>query len=212
MAMRLQEVHPSLVHFPLTLLPLTVGADMIGRFTGNQRLLWLGRWGIAATAITGGAAGIAGLIAQEEVNLSGKALDLLVTHRTLNLAVVAAAGAMAVLRARRKKPSIGYLIGGLAALGAMAYSGYIGGEMVYRHGVGVEPAGGLWKGGGPELKIRDTGHVAATAGKDFGKGVASLAKDVAGGRIMPTLTVGPSQPPGGGTGTTGTTQQGMQGA
>lgn len=188
MAMRLQEVHPSLVHFPLTLLPLAVGADAIGRFTGNKKLTWLGKWGIAATAITGAVAGMAGLIAQEEVNVSGRTMDMLITHRNLNLAAVSAIGAMAVQRARVKEPSIPYLLGGMAALGVVLYSAYIGGELVYRHGVGVEPADGLWQGGGPELKLKNTGQVVRSAGKGLGMGFVHLGKETAQGKIVPTLT------------------------
>lgn len=190
MAMRLQEVHPSLVHFPLTLVPLAVGADAIGRFTGNKKLTWLGRWGIAASAITGAVAGLAGLIAQEEVNVSGNTMDMLITHRNLNLAAVGAITALAFQRARVKEPSIGYLLGGFAALGVMVYSGYIGGELVYRHGVGVEPAGGLWEGGGPELTLKNTGEVVRTAGKGLGMGFVHLGKETAEGKLIPTLTGG----------------------
>jgi uncharacterized membrane protein len=190
MAMRLQEVHPSLVHFPLTLLPLAVGADAIGRFTGNKKMTWLGRWGIAASAITGAVAGLAGLIAQEEVNVSGRTMDMLITHRNLNLAAVTAISALAIQRARVKEPSIPYLLGGLAAFGVVAYSGYIGGELVYRHGVGVEPAGGLWEGGGPELRLKNTGRVMRSAGRGLGMGFVHLGKETVKGKIVPTLTGG----------------------
>lgn len=188
MAMRLQEVHPSLVHFPLTLLPMAVGADIIGKFTGNKKLNWVGKWGIAATAITGVAAGLAGLVAQEEVNVSGRTRDMLITHRNLNLAAVSAIGAMAVRRAQVKEPSIPYLLGGVAALGVALFSAYIGGELVYRHGVGVEPADGLWEGGGPELRFKNTGQVVRSAGKGLGMGFMHLGKEMAQGKIVPTLT------------------------
>lgn len=190
MAMRLQEVHPSLVHFPLTLLPMAVGADAIGRFTGNKKLTWLGKWGIAASAITGAVAGLAGLVAQEEVNVSGRTMDMLITHRNLNLAAVSAIGAMAVQRARVKEPSIPYLLGGLAAMGVVLYSAYIGGELVYRHGVGVEPADGLWEGGGPELRLKNTGQVVKSAGRGLGMGFMHLGKETAQGKIVPSLTGG----------------------
>jgi uncharacterized membrane protein len=193
MAMRLQEVHPSLVHFPLTLLPLAVGADAIGRFTGNKKLTWLGRWGIAASAITGAVAGLAGLIAQEEVNVSGRTMDMLITHRNLNLAAVGAISALAVQRARTREPSIPYLLGGLAAFGVVAYSGYIGGELVYRHGVGVEPAGGLWEGGGPELTLKNAGQVMRSAGKGLGMGFVHLGKETVEGKLAPTLTGGSAE-------------------
>jgi len=188
MAVRLQEVHPSLVHFPLTLLPLAIGADLIGRFTGNEKLNWVGKWGMAATAITGAVAGLAGLVAQEEVNVTGRTRDMLITHRNLNLAAVGVIGAMAVRRARVEEPSIPYLLGGVAALGVVLFSAYIGGELVYRHGVGVEPADGLWEGGGPELKFRNTGEVVRSAGKGLGMGFVHLGKEMAQGKIVPTLT------------------------
>lgn len=43
MTMRLQEVHPATVHAPITLLPLSLTADVLGRLTGNDGLLELGR-------------------------------------------------------------------------------------------------------------------------------------------------------------------------
>lgn len=188
MAMRLQEVHPALVHFPLALLPISIGADAIGRFTGNKRLMWLGKRGIAASAIAGVAAGVSGLIAQEEVNVSGPTMDMLITHRNLNLAVVAASSAMAIQRSRVERPSLPYLLGGLAAVSALAYSGYLGGELVYRHGVGVEPAGGLYEGGGPELTLDNAGRVAQAVGQGLQQGVTHLVQEVSEGKIVPSLT------------------------
>ena len=35
MPRRLQELHPALVHFPVTLLPVAIGADVIGRIAGS---------------------------------------------------------------------------------------------------------------------------------------------------------------------------------
>ena len=43
MAIRLQEMHPALVHLPIALLPLAVGADVVGRMTDNEGLLSFGR-------------------------------------------------------------------------------------------------------------------------------------------------------------------------
>lgn len=188
MAMKLHEVHPSLVHFPLTLLPMSIGADIIGRITGNERLMWLGKRGIAATAIAGAGAGATGLIAQEEVNVSGKTMDMLITHRNLNLAVVGLASVMAIQRARTRRPSLAYLLGGLAATGAAAYSAYLGGTLVYQHGVGVGPAGGTYEGGGPELKTENAGRVAKTIGQDLSQGVQHLVKETVEGKIVPAMT------------------------
>jgi uncharacterized membrane protein len=187
MAMRLQEVHPALVHLPLTLLPLSIGADVVGRLTGDERLMWLGKRGIAAAAVAGVAAGVTGLIAQEEVNVSGPALDTLITHRTLNLAVVAATSAMAIERSRAERPGWAYLLGGLAALGTVAYSAYLGGKLVYEHGVGVEAAGGVGEGGSPELTLGNAGRVARTIGQDLRAGVRHLASETAEGKLVPSM-------------------------
>lgn len=202
MAIQLHEVHPSVIHFPITLLPLSVGADAIGRFTGNRKLNWLGKWGMAAAAITGAVAGVAGLIAQEEVNVSGKSMDMLITHRTLNLVAVAGAGAMAVWRAKQKEASVGYLLGGLAACATVFYSAYLGGTLVYQYGVGVEPAGGLWQGGGPEITLDNTGQVASRATRDLGMGITHLAKETVQGKIVPP-TIGSSAQETGAAGSTG---------
>jgi len=188
MAMKLHEVHPSLVHFPITLLPLAIGADAIGRLTGNQRLMWLGKRGIAAAAVAGAAAGATGLIAQEEVKATGRARDMLITHRNLNMATVAITSAMAVRRSQVTRPSLPYLLGGLAAVGATIYSAYLGGTLVYQHGVGVEPAGGLYQGGGPELKPRNVGRVAKAVGQGLGQGVKHVVEETAEGKIVPSMT------------------------
>lgn len=42
MAIRLHEIHPSVVHFPLALFPASVLADLAGRLTGNRALMRLG--------------------------------------------------------------------------------------------------------------------------------------------------------------------------
>src|SRR5205085_2791709 len=43
MAIKLHEVHPALVHLPLTLFPIAIGADLVGRVTGNDALMTVGR-------------------------------------------------------------------------------------------------------------------------------------------------------------------------
>ncbi|HWC55794.1 MAG TPA: DUF2231 domain-containing protein, partial [Sphingomicrobium sp.] len=76
MAMKLHELHPSLVHFPLALLPLSIGADLLGRVTGSESLLDLGRRTMPLAAAGGLVAGVAGLMAQTEVKAEGGAMDL----------------------------------------------------------------------------------------------------------------------------------------
>ncbi|HUQ81668.1 MAG TPA: DUF2231 domain-containing protein [Gemmatimonadaceae bacterium] len=172
MAMRLQEVHPSIVHFPLTLLPLSVGADLIGQMTGSRKLRAFAKMTMPLAAVSAAVAAAAGLVAQEEVNATGEAHDMLVTHRNMNLGLVATAAAMAVWRAKRDKPTPAYLALGLLGLASMTYTAYLGGHMVYEHGVGVMSAGGV-RGASPELAPGTMTDAARVAGQDLRDAVRS---------------------------------------
>jgi uncharacterized membrane protein len=189
MTMRLQEVHPALVHFPLTLLPLSIGADLLGRVTGSETLLDLGRRTMPLAVASGLVAGAAGLMAQTEVEADGEALAMLKTHRTLNLGLVAIAGAMAAYRARNERPSAGYLAVGLAGLAALTYSAYLGGAMVYHEGVGVEAANGVRKEPPvPELSRKQAPQALRTAASDVAKGIQLTVEESAKGDLVPVLT------------------------
>lgn len=189
MAMRLQELHPSLVHFPLALLPLAIGADLLGRASGNEKLLEAGRIGIGLAAGSAAIAGLAGLVAQQEVDAQGRALDELITHRNINLSAVAIAAGMAAWRMTRERPSAAYLALGLASMGAVTYSAYLGGHMVYELGVGVKPADGLKKEGTvPELTPSNLGHAAREAADDLAAGARLTVKEIGEGKLVPAIT------------------------
>lgn len=188
MAMRLQEVHPALVHFPLALLPLSIGADLLGRLTGSDALSDIGRRTMPLATASGLVAGVFGLMAQTEVNAEGKALEMLQTHRTLNLGLVGLAAAMSVYRARTEKPGLGYLLAGLAGLAVLNYSAYLGGSMVYHEGVGVEAADGVRvQPAVPELTMGDAPRAARTAIADMEKGIQLTVEESAKGELVPEL-------------------------
>lgn len=187
MSMRLQEVHPAMVHAPLTLLPLAVGADLVGRMTGSPTAYAVGRTAIVAAAGTAVLAAASGLIAQEEVRAEGLAHDRLVTHRNLNLAVTAAGGVMAAWRAGRERPGWGYIAAGLSAIGVALYTAYLGGKMVYEHGVGVEAANGLARGEAPALAPGEFRHAMSASVEDLRRGVPRTWRQVRDGEIAPSL-------------------------
>ena len=192
MAMRLQEIHPSLVHYPLAFLPLAVGADLVGRATGSRPLREMGRIGMALAAGSAALAAVAGLAAQEEVNVEegGHAYDMLVTHRNLNIGVLAATSAMAAWRWSRDEAGPGYLAAGLAALGTVGFSAYLGGKMVYEHGLGVAAADGLYEEPHPVVEItRETaGEALRYAGRDVAEGARSAVRQLRQGEIAPYFT------------------------
>lgn len=190
MSIRLHEIHPAIVHFPIALLPTALGADALGRASGNAALMAMGRRAMALTAASAAISGVAGLIAQEEVRAEGHARDLLITHRNLNILFTTTTVALALKRARRSRPSRGYLALGLAALGLVSYTGYIGSHMVYEHGVGVKEAGGIPEGAAPEITASNAGEVARRAIDDVQRGLQRTVEEVSSGELIPALTRG----------------------
>lgn len=188
MSIRLQEIHPALVHFPIALLPTALAADAIGRMTGNESLMEMGRRTMPFAAGAALVAGISGLVAQEAVRAEGKAHDDLITHRNLNFGVIVLTALLARKRANTQRPSLGYLAAGLAGIGVMSYTAYLGGRMVYEEGVGVQLAGGVRPGADPEVRLDNAPHVAKVAGEHLVHAVEHGVEDLARGEIVPTLT------------------------
>lgn len=186
MPMKLHEVHPALVHFPLAFFPLSLATDLAGRLKQDPAMMGSARSTMIAAAVSTAAAGVAGFIAQEEVK-AGPARDLLVTHRTMNIGFLALVTTMASVRARAARPSWSYLAAGILGFSGLVYSAYLGGKMVYRHGVGVEPSGGVAEGHAPELRRSELGRVVTHAVTDSAQGVWHTVQDLADGQIAPAL-------------------------
>lgn len=188
MSMRLQEVHPALVHFPIALLPVSLAADALGRATGSQSLLDMGRRTMPLAAASAALAGVFGLIAQEAVNPDDHTMEQLITHRNLNLGVMALTAVMAAKRSRRRKPGLGYLAAGLAGMATMTYSAYLGGHMVYEHGLGVRKAGGLVEEQAPEIRPDTMGEVLSRTQSHLKTGAEHLLEETREGKLAPWLT------------------------
>ncbi|MXQ13502.1 DUF2231 domain-containing protein [Microvirga makkahensis] len=185
MPMCVQEVHPAIAHFPVALLPTAVAADLIGRLTDNNALMEVGRQLMPVAAASVAATGIAGFAAQEAVRTRDVSHDLLVTHRTLNIGLLALSVGLAAVRARSRRPSAGYLLAGLAGAALVTYSGYLGGRMVYAHGVGVDPADGVEHERAPEMPRNGFRRAARTAADNVGQALRHTAHDTAEGKITP---------------------------
>jgi len=185
--MRLQELHPAVVHFPIALVPLSVAADAIGSSGRQPRWAWMGRtlWRVAAGAAA--LAAVTGLVAQEEVQVSDDAFPLLATHRTLNLAAGAGILSLAVGRRSREHATAAEVGLGLLTLGAMAYSAWLGGRMVYEHGIGVKPAGGLKSDHESDMAALGARASMRLVAGDVAHGVRHAASDLASGVVAPAL-------------------------
>jgi uncharacterized membrane protein len=187
MALRLQELHPTVVHLPLALLPIAVGAEILGALTDRQVFRTFGKRAITLAAAGAVGAAVTGLIAGEEVNVEGETRDMLQTHRNLNAVATVIAITMAVWRSRVRKPNAVYLAAGVAGIGVVTYTGYLGGELVYEHGVGVDPAKGVWRPDAPQLERRQFGAFVRDAAVDVWHGVKHMAEELAQGKIVPAL-------------------------
>ena len=187
MAIRLEQMHPALVHLPIALLPLAVGADLLGVLSGSRSLLAFGRGAITATAVGAAASAVTGLIAGEEVNVEGASRDRLMTHRNLNAVVTMVASGMAVWRARYEAPTAGYFGAGIIGMAVLTYTAYLGGKLVYDAGVGVEPAHGVYRPDAPTLGTDRMGAFVGAATTDLAHGVQHMAQKLRQGYFVPAI-------------------------
>jgi len=58
-----------------------------------------------------------GLGADEEVNVEGESMDMLITHRNVNIVAAIIAGSMAIWRFGLRRPSVAYLLTGVIGIG-----------------------------------------------------------------------------------------------
>jgi uncharacterized membrane protein len=138
MAMRTHELHPALVHMPLTLVPLAAAVDTAAVVTQGYELDRTGRTLWSAAAVSGLVTGIAGLAASQEVRVQERrARDKMYVHGIGNAVILQAVAGLALWR-MRKRASVASTCLAWSAVGLAGYTAYLGGELVYQHGVGVE--------------------------------------------------------------------------
>jgi uncharacterized membrane protein len=128
--------HPVIVHVPLVGLVVAVAFDFLASRTRStcwrkaaSALWWLGLLGAVAAVTTG-------LIAYGRVEHSDLGHAEMVLHRNLALLAVTILLITAAWRWRRPYARGAALLGlvGAAVLGGV---GYLGGDLVYRHGLGI---------------------------------------------------------------------------
>lgn len=171
MPMRTHELHPSLVHAPLALLPAAALADLAAALRPRDRRLdRLGRNLWWATAAAGLVTGLAGMAASQEIELRSRhARDMMFAHGIGNLGIVVAAAGISAWRSRNHA-NLTSAASGLLAAGAAAYTAYLGGELVYTHGAGVKVLGGA----AAETPALFSGPGVARLGRDAGRGLEWL--------------------------------------
>lgn len=130
-------IHPMLVSFPIAFWVGSLIADILHFVTGAELWTPMGT-GLIAAGIAGALlAAIAGFIDYTTAPMDAKTKRTATKHLTLNLVIVAAYAVNLYLRWRVPAIPAGYVLSVLAIL-ALLYSGWLGGDLVYDHKVGVE--------------------------------------------------------------------------
>jgi uncharacterized membrane protein len=132
-------VHPMLVVFPLGLLGTAVIFDIIYLISDNSQWTVAAHYMIGAGLLGGLAAALFGWLDWVGIPSGTRAKRIGLWHGLGNVAVLALFMLSWVLR--RENPALpptGAIVAGLSAIVLAVITAWLGGEMVYRLGVGVE--------------------------------------------------------------------------
>ena len=157
--------HPIFVHFTVALLSLSSLLYLAGLVLRRPNLLIVARWNLwIGAGITVGTV-LAGFYAYNTVAHDGPSHAAMTDHKNWALVTASIFGVLAIWSLAKhrgaKSVSSGFVVLILLASGLLAVTGYKGGEVVYRHGMGVMRM--------PEIS-GDGGHGSRAHGEDAGAG------------------------------------------
>jgi uncharacterized membrane protein len=132
-------IHPMLIVFPLGLLATAVVFDIIYLTTGNGQWAGISFWMIAAGIIGGLAAALFGWIDWFAIPAGTRAKSVGLTHGLGNVVVVVLYAVSWYLRnGYETAPGTAALVCSFAGAALALVTGWLGGELVDRLGVGVD--------------------------------------------------------------------------
>lgn len=135
-------IHPMLIPFPIGLWVFSLVADIIYLWRDNFGWEWIAKWSLLAGCIGAVAAAIFGII--DWLSIKDRAVKKIADwHARLNVIALLVFAASWYLRTDKGLEMTGTLKipMALSALGVILIiiSGWLGGELVYKHGVAVNP-------------------------------------------------------------------------
>jgi uncharacterized membrane protein len=138
------NTHPVLAHFTIALFVAAVVFDLIGYFTRNESLKVAGRWNLLFASISALSSVITGLSAASVLPHNEEVHRIMETHELIGLIALGLLIILVIWRifVRGSFPAkfgLLYLTLGVIGISLVLTGGYLGGEMVYRHGLGVAP-------------------------------------------------------------------------
>jgi len=149
------HIHPMLVHFPLALVPVALGAQLLALSKGqglfDRSCLSSSALVLIVLAAAGAiVAAIFGDIALDQAVASGVPPASLETHEDLGQSSAVLLSVLAVIEMwlyrradARKVVNRGFWIAGLAVLTLLLTTAWFGGQLVYESGVNVTPTASL---------------------------------------------------------------------
>ncbi|HKR66164.1 MAG TPA: DUF2231 domain-containing protein [Thermoanaerobaculia bacterium] len=137
-------IHQMLIVFPLGVLAMAVIFDVIAYFRGSGPLHYTAYTMIAAGIISGLVAAVFGLIDYLAIPKGTRAKSVGLIHGAGNVLVVLLfAGSWFLRREDPTHPALLAIILGVVAAGIATVTGWLGGELVDRLGVGVDDGANL---------------------------------------------------------------------
>jgi uncharacterized membrane protein len=138
-------VHPMLIVFPLGLLATAVIFDIVRIFTGNDALAPVAFWNIAAGVIGGLVAAVFGFLDWIHIPAGVRAKQTGLLHGGGNVVVVALFAGSWLLRLNEPNfvPGAPAFVLSLVGVLLALVTGWLGGELVDRLGVGVDHGANL---------------------------------------------------------------------
>lgn len=138
-------MHPALVVFPLGLLATSLVWDLAYLATGRAMWAQISFWTIIAGLIGGAVAGVPGFIDWMGIPDRTRAKRIGIYHLAANAIVLLLFVISAVARYTHgyEVPTVGMMVVGWIGIAVAIVSGWLGGELVERLGVGVSPDANL---------------------------------------------------------------------
>lgn len=135
-------LHPALTDFPIALLPLALLWDIIAVWQGGDFWWKAAFWTLIAGLIAAVPTAATGFLDYLTVQRNSRAFKTATNHMLVMLTGVSCFAGSAIAQGGPSEVSGGRAAAviGLGAIGALLLSagGWLGGELVYREGVGVE--------------------------------------------------------------------------
>ena len=142
----MKPVHPILVHFPIALLVLSVATDLIAFFTNVESLRSTAWWALVGAASGGVVTVAAGVFDMRRATLEEEVHHRVHRHMKVGFVLLAVVVGLTIWHwTAFTRPGLPvtaiYLDCAVLAVALAGFQGWLGGELVYTHGVFVEDTG-----------------------------------------------------------------------